>query len=332
MISVRTMSKDDWAKYALLVIYAWDMCDLNQDPASNELDPRILADGWRAVGVISGKDNVLATAPSARQGIAPQNAGLRQSALRPGADIRRYGYLAANAAGDTYVAVIRGTDGAEEWIDDIVFIAEHRVQFPGRLEAGFTDIYLSMEYRPLAGGPTVPLADGIKAAVGGADVLVLGHSLGAILAECLVYQLADANSLGAARVGAIMYASPKLGDHKFVDGFDSRVMNYTVINFEHDVVPRVPPFDITHFDLYRPLPHIYVITDETALASVNPLDKACCHHLIDYIAMLSPTVFAQSVPAWTFDEKQCAKCLLTPANLVALATQALASQAAAALP
>lgn len=69
MISVRTMSKDDWAKYALLVIYAWDMCDLNQDPASNDLDPRILADGWTAVGIISGRDNVLATAPSARQGI-----------------------------------------------------------------------------------------------------------------------------------------------------------------------------------------------------------------------------------------------------------------------
>jgi triacylglycerol lipase len=175
MISVRTMSKDDWAKYALLVIYAWDMCDLNQDPASNDLDPRILADGWTAVGIISGRDNVLATAPSARQGIPRQNASLRKSIVRPGADIRRYGYLAVNATGDTYVAVIPGTDGAEEWIEDV--------------EAGFTDIYLSMAYRPLAGGPTVPLADGIR--VGGADVLVLGHSLGSTLAECLVYQLAD---------------------------------------------------------------------------------------------------------------------------------------------
>lgn len=107
--------------------------------------------------------------------------------------------------------------------------------------------------------------------------------------------------------------------------FDSRATNYIVINFEHDVVPRVPPFDITHFDLYRPLPYVYTITDETALASVNPLDKACCHHLIDYIAMLSPAVFAQSVPAWTSDEKQCAKCLLTPPNLVALSAQALAA-------
>jgi len=105
--------------YALLIIYAWDMCDLNQDPASNDLDPRIVADGWTAVGIISGRDNVLATAPSARQGIPPQHAGLRQSMIRPGADFRRYGYLAVNATGDTYVAVIRGTDGAEEWITRI---------------------------------------------------------------------------------------------------------------------------------------------------------------------------------------------------------------------
>jgi triacylglycerol lipase len=323
MISVQAMSKDDWARYALLVIYAWDMCDLNQDPASDYLDSRILADGWTAVGIISGKDNVLATAPSARQGIPPQNAGLRQSVIRPGADIRRYGYLAVNAAGDTYVAVIRGTDGAEEWIDDVVFIAEERPQFPGRVEAGFTDIYLSMEYRPLAGGPAVPLADGIKAAVGAANVLVLGHSLGSALAECLAYQLADAHSLGPARVSALVYASPKLGDHHFVGAFASRVADYIVINFEHDVVPRVPPFDITHFDLYRPLPYVYTISDEAALARVNPLDKACCHHLIDYIAMLSPMVFARSVPFWTSDEKQCARCLLTPANLVQLAAEAL---------
>ena len=101
-------------------------------------------------------------------------------------------------------------------------------------------------------------------------VLVLGHSLGSALAECLAYQLAGANSLGAARVGAIVYASPKLGDHDFVHAFNSQVTNYIVINFEHDVVPQVPPFDITHLDLYRPLPDVYVITDETALASVNP--------------------------------------------------------------
>ena len=329
MIDVRSLSKDDWAKYALLVIYAWDMCDLRQDPGSDALDDRILADGWQAVGIITGNDNVLATAPSARPGIPPQNAGLRQSVVRPGADVRRYGYLAKNAAGDRYVAVIRGTDGAEEWIDNCVFIADRRAQFPGRVEAGFADIYLSMQYRPLAGGAPVRLAEGIAAAVGAGDVLVLGHSLGSALAECLAFQLCDANSLGATRVGAVMYASPKLGDHQFVTAFDAQVSNYIVINFEHDVVPRVPPFDITHFDLYRSLPYVYTITDETALASVDPRDKACCHHLIDYIAMLSPTVFGQSVPAWTTDERQCAKCLLNTPNLVALIGQATAASMAA---
>jgi triacylglycerol lipase len=314
MIDVRNLSHDDYANYALLVVYAWDMCDLDQNPTSNAFDGRITTDGWTVQGIITGRDNVIATAPSAKQGVPPNVAGLRQSVIRPGIDIRRYGYLASK--GGIYAAVIRGTDGAEEWIDNFVFIAEQRAQFPGRVEGGFSDIYLSMQYRPLAGGPTVNLVDGIKEAVGTADVLVLGHSLGSTLAECLAYQLAAAPNLtgvggiGTARVGAIMYASPKLGDHDFVDAFNTQVTNYIVINYEHDVVPRVPPFDITHFDLYRPLPYVYTITDETALARVDSSDKACCHHLIDYIAMLSPLVFTQSEQTWTADERECAKCVL----------------------
>jgi hypothetical protein len=314
MIDIRNLSNDDYAKYALLVIYAWDMCDLDQNPTSNAFDGRITTDGWTVHGIITGRDNVIATAPSAKQGVPQNAAGLRQSVIRPGLDIRRYGYLASK--GGIYAAVIRGTDGAEEWIDNFVFVAEQRAPFPGRVEGGFSDIYLSMQYRPLTGGPTVNLVDGIKEAVGTADVLVLGHSLGSTLAECLAYQLAAAPNLaglggiGTDRVGAIMYASPKLGDHDFVDAFNTQVTNYIVINYEHDVVPRVPPFDITHFDLYRPLPYVYTITDETAFAQVNNSDKACCHHLIDYIAMLSPQVFTQSQRTWTDDEKECAKCVL----------------------
>jgi hypothetical protein len=84
-----------------------------------------------------------------------------------------------------------------------------------------------------------------------------------------------------------------------------------VINYEHDVVPTVPPFDITHFDIYRALPYVFTITDEMATAVINSADKGCCHHLIDYIAMLSPVVYTQSQPTWTSDETQCAKCVVT---------------------
>jgi triacylglycerol lipase len=202
MIAVRGLTRVDYAKYALLVIYAWDMCDIQQNPVSNDLDPRIALDGWTVVGIITGADNVTATAPSVppQQGVPQQAGGLRKSMVRPGPDIRRYGYLAANFVGDTYVAVIRGTDGAEEWIDDFVFIAEQLPGLPGRVETGFMDIYRSMSYRPLSGGPSVKLSDGIKAAIGGADVLVLGHSLGSTLAEALAFELTNSASLGSARV------------------------------------------------------------------------------------------------------------------------------------
>ena len=50
MVDVRNLSKDDYAKYALLVIYAWDMCNLDQNPASNAFDGRITTDGWTVQG------------------------------------------------------------------------------------------------------------------------------------------------------------------------------------------------------------------------------------------------------------------------------------------
>jgi len=305
MENVRSLTGPDYAKYALLVMYAWDMCDANLDPASDALDVRIEADGWTIVGIITGADDIIASAPT----------GIRQSMIRPSGqdDRRRYGFLARNDTSDLYVAVIRGTDGSEEWIDDFVFFAGQRPPLPGSVETGFADIYFSMQYRPLGGGVSVKLSDGIAAAVGGADVLVLGHSLGATLATALTYELAGPELLGSARVGGIFYASPKLGDHGFVDGFATRVSNYTVMNYEHDVVPRVPPFDVTHLDLYRTLPYCFTITDEMATAVINSNDKGCCHHIIDYIAMLSPAQYTRASVAagWTADDASCAKCVLS---------------------
>jgi triacylglycerol lipase len=304
MDNVQLLTGDKYASYGLLVMYAWDMCDKDLDPSANGLDPRIEADGWTVVGIISGADDIVSSGPG----------GIRQQMIRPSgpADRKRYGYLAKSKSENRYVAVIRGTDGAEEWFDDFVFVAGTRPQFPGRVETGFADIYLSMQYRPLAPAAAAGnLAAGIKEAVGDADVLVLGHSLGAALATCLAYELAAPTSLGSAHVGAILFASPKLGDHEFVSGFAARITNYVVINYEHDLVPRVPPFDITHFDLYRTLPYCLAITDETAMSKIDSADPACCHHLVDYLAMLSPSEYhrAAVAPGWTADDASCAQCI-----------------------
>ncbi len=214
MDNMQLLTGDKYASYALLVMYAWDMCDQKLDPSSDDLDRRIDADGWTVVGIITGADDIVSSGPG----------GIRQQIIRPSgpADRKRYGFLAKSKTANSYVAVIRGTDGAEEWFDDFVFVAGTRPQFPGRVETGFADIYLSMQYRSLgAGAPSVqPGGRHQGRRVGTADVLVLGHSLGSTLATCLAYQLADAAALGTARVAAIMFASPpKLGDHDFVSGF-----------------------------------------------------------------------------------------------------------------
>jgi hypothetical protein len=304
MNSVRGLTAGDYAKYALLVMYAWDMCDANLDPASDDVDARIDADGWTVLGIITGADDIIESSPT----------GIRLGMIRPGPDRRRYGYLAKSKTTNTYVAVIRGTDGAEEWIDDFVFFAGQRPPFPGRVETGFIDIYLSMQYRPLGGAaPGTPFPQSLKDAVGDGDALVLGHSLGATLAEALAYQLSDGGCLGPGRVGAIMFASPKLGDADFIAGFDARVSNYIVINYEQDVVPLVPPIDVTHLDIYHTLPSNMLISDQTATAVINSRDKGCSHHLIDYVAMLSPTEYSRATiaPGWTTDDAQCAKCVIT---------------------
>jgi triacylglycerol lipase len=306
MQNIRNLSDDEYAKYGLLVMYSWDMCNAGLSPTSAAIDPRIAADGWIVKGIITGADDVIASSPN----------GIRIGMIRPGPDRVRYGYLAQKSADNNlYAAVIRGTDGAEEWIDDFDFFSASKPPLPGRVESGFADIYFSMQYWPLdnPGAAPVKLSDGIRGAVGDANVVVLGHSLGATLAEALAYELADPNCLGASRVGAVMFASPKLGDASFIAGFQRRLTNYDVINYEYDIVPLVPPVDVTHLDIYHTLPNCRVINASAATAVINNGDKGCCHHIIDYIAMLSPTEYsrASTAPGWTADDAQCAKCVIS---------------------
>ena len=295
------------AKLGLLVMYAWDMCDDDLSPTSSKVDPRIASDGWDVVGIITGADDVVT---SGTEGIRQQRIGAGRDN-----DRKRYGYVARNRmAPGQYVVAIRGTDGAEEWFDDFVFIMKSPGgEFVGNVDTGFFDIYESLQYFPLnAPDESVPLVQGIENTVGTTGtVQVLGHSLGSALATYLTFALTSPKSLGRNRGSALLFASPKTGDHDFVGAFDKQVDEYLIINYEHDLVPQVPPFDITHIDIYRALPACMVITDETAKVKVKNDDKACCHHLICYIAMLCPEVFQKTkgTTGWTGDDESCASCI-----------------------
>src|SRR5579863_6032182 len=97
------------AQSALLALYAEDMYECLPPGAKSTLtpplDPRIAADGFTVVGFISGVDALLDT----------QFAGMGQRLF--------YGFLAySNADKTQFVAVIRGTNNAVEWLEDAQFL------------------------------------------------------------------------------------------------------------------------------------------------------------------------------------------------------------------
>ena len=298
-----TISNSDAARLGLLIMYAWDMCDQDSRPDCVVVDERIAIDGYDVIGLFVGADDIITSGPQ----------GIRQNRVAAGSlnDLRRYGYAARKRNTEEYIAVIRGTDGAQEWFDDFVFISTKHPPWPGRVESGFVDIYQSMQYVPLdAGGTATDLAAGlvqmIQAAGPGASLRVLGHSLGASLAAYLTYDLSTI--LGKDRVSALLFACPKSGDHGFVEGFGNAVGEYLVINYELDLVPQVPKFDILHFDLFRALPDCLMITNDTAQASLRT-NLACFHHLISYIALLCPQEFNRAQPSFVNDNTKCATCV-----------------------
>lgn len=256
------LTDSEAAELALLILYAMDQYEHEPAALAPAPDPRIAASGWELIGYLTAVDSLNLPLP-----VAP----VRQGAC--------YGYLAQSTTmPDVYVAAIRGTADVLEWIEDAEFFQIHHPAV-GNVEAGFWSIYQSLTYRPVAGGAAAA-AQGVAAAVGATGSLtVLGHSLGAPLAAYLSFDLA-ADALLGQRVRAAMFASPRPGDAAFANGYDARVRQYQIWNYELDVVPRVP----RGFD-YTDLPKVNWIGIERAKAQIC-FTLACHHHITSYAAML----------------------------------------------
>lgn len=265
------------AKCALLAAYAEAMFDeANPHNLTPPLDPRAAAD-WTLIAHL--------TAMNALFGAQAVGIG----------DRVYYGFVAFNKADPaTHVAVVRGTEQAIEWFENIEGFL---VPGPpiGQVEHGFYSIYQSMRYH--APGE---LGDGILAAQGctqampeGATMTVIGHSLGAALATYLMTDIARI-PFGASphcrqfSVGGELFASPRCGDEHYSRDVHSIVggLNYTVYNYIRDVVPHVPP--ALPFGLgFQSLPSTVWITPATAKANITN-KPSCNHNAFSYAAMLDP--------------------------------------------
>lgn len=266
------LSDDQAASLALLTVYAMDMYLSDRSSLAPAVDSR-LKDNWIIRGYLTGTDALLR----------------RGRTVAFGSDVC-YGYLAEMIEKPgTFVVAIRGTDGILEWIEDAQFVPiNHPVT--GKVEYGFYSIYQTLTYRPVVGEASNAV-QGLTAAVGTGELIVLGHSLGSTLATYLTFDLADIDKLGV-RVQGCYFASPRPGNAVFVQAFAARVAAYNLYNYELDVVPRVP-FGPDYTDL----PNCNWIGVTSARARIG-FSLDCHHHLLCYCAMLKYDLLNwKSVPA-----------------------------------
>jgi len=185
----------------------------------------------------------------------------------------------------TYVIAIRGTANMREWIIDAeCALVDHPTN--GQVEEGFWSVYATMKYVPAGQNAALPAVDTIAGIIGAGSVMIVGHSLGAAIAEYLAFDLVQKPGMNP--VTGCFFASPRPGDGKFADAFDKAFQNqggkYVVINYDADVVPTLPPIE----NGFCPLPVTLRLMNGTVDQTWTVRDDLLCnHHVICYAAMLA---------------------------------------------
>lgn len=218
-----------------------------------------------------------------------------------------YGFIAQNQADLTqFVLVIRGTQGAIEWWDDVNALVKQPFKGPGYgdVGSGFLRIYQTLEVveRPLStaaspqpksmrtlGGFAAQVAALVQShatlALGArlapsASIVVAGHSLGAALAT--LYALDNAVDANIANPLLCTFASPRVGDSAFVAAFSNLgLTSWRIVNLR-DLVPMLPPepFGFAHVETEQPF---------DSAGKVQPT-VACWHSLATYLSLIDPAL------------------------------------------
>lgn len=140
-----------------------------------------------------------------------------------------FGFIAESAS--AVVIAFRGTQGTTEWITDSD-VSFRRFPFApnaGSTHDGFTGIYASMRERILTSLRRVPT---------GRPLYVTGHSLGAALAT--LHAMDAAVNLRFPSLLMYNFASPRVGDRRFVARYNEVVKNSVRFVNTADIVPKLP--------------------------------------------------------------------------------------------
>lgn len=158
----------------------------------------------------------------------------------------------------------------------------------GKVGKGFHAAYSGLRLVSKGGkweDGTVSATEELAKKFSGKTVTVTGHSLGAVLATYLSYDLVK----GGVKVDGRFFASPKFGDATFVGIYEQTMKDsmatyhaysYKKNRNDRDVVPTLPPNLQSYSYNYS---NIY-----SSLVDVKN-DLLCPHHAEDYAAVLDPT-------------------------------------------
>jgi len=302
---MNAMTDQQAVAFGFLAMIAEDMYSgPNLGSLCPPVDPRIEAAGWTVVAYLTAQDALF-----------PPKAAASQRLSRDPSKRVFFGFLARSSTDpNSYVAVVRGTEGIVEWLIDAEFLLIPHPHHPGvQVEEGFWDIYQTMSLADPANGRTTHqnAAEGVADTVGAGTVMVAGHSLGSALATYFALDLAE--KLGS-KVSACLFASPRTGDQAWAELFAATVSDYRLFNYVLDIVPHVPTIG------YAALPNATVIQPATAQAGVR-LDIFCDHHAICYCATIDyKDTMAAPTTAQDADSKSCISPPPMPEAAKALAT------------
>ena len=186
-------------------------------------------------------------------------------------DVVTFGFTAMSPAGEL-VVVLRGTATILEWIHDAQF---EMVDCPvagisAKTEDGFTALYKSLLIGKFA---ALDYVRGLL--LEAKTVTVCGHSLGAALATLLALDVATNTSCHDP--ACYTFASPRVGDHAFVQAFNAAVSNNHRFANRLDLVPKLPLVPYEHVDT-----HYELVPD---IGKVN-WTIPCMHHMTTYLWLL----------------------------------------------
>ncbi len=192
----------------------------------------------------------------------------------------------ADGTGDVVIA-IRGTEGIQEWINDVQFLLATCpfLAGAGHTEDGFTAMYNSLRAGDAAGSPTVVNALAtLTFPQPVSSVTICGHSLGGALGTLLALDVAANTIFKNATV--YTFASPRTGDPSFASTYNQVVKNSFRIANRLDLVPKLPlPPVYEHVaELYELSPIQWIPIPPKIL--VKPT-ITCEHSLDSYLYLLS---------------------------------------------